>query len=38
VAFLDGRIRVDQPVADRQDAVADLARLRATPDFVEALT
>ncbi len=37
VSFLDGRIRVDQPVADRHDAVADLVRLRATPDVAEAL-
>jgi putative ABC transport system ATP-binding protein len=33
VAFRDGRIRVDQPVADRHDAGADLVRLRAEPDW-----
>ena len=33
VAFRDGRIRVDQPIADRHDAGADLIRLRAEPEW-----
>jgi len=33
VSFRDGRIRGDQPVADRHDAGADLARLGAEPDW-----
>jgi len=33
VSFRDGRIRADLPVTDRHDAAADLARLRAEPEW-----
>jgi putative ABC transport system ATP-binding protein len=36
VSFLDGRIRVDRPVTGRHDAAADLARMRAEPDWAPA--
>jgi len=32
VAFRDGRVRMDQPVAGRREATAELARLEAEPD------